>query len=242
MVLHHGFAASTELNWVAPGVLPALTAAGRWVLSIDARGHGGSDKPRDPSRYGEARMARDLVELLDREDVGAYDLAGYSMGAIVSLLVAASDARVRRLVLGGIGAGAVELGGVDQRALAPAAIVAALETEDPASIPEPMAREFRMFAEGTGADRAALAAQARAVHASPIAFERIQAQALVLAGGEDPLAVRPEVLAGALRGARVETVRGDHLRALFDPRFTASLVEFLSSDAATPRGTAPGRP
>ena len=65
VTLHHGFAASTETNWVGTGVIAALLKAGRSVISIDARGHGQSEKPHDADRYGEARMARDLVALLD---------------------------------------------------------------------------------------------------------------------------------------------------------------------------------
>ena len=45
--------------------LEVLTAAGRRVIAPDARGHGRSEKPHDPSRYGEDRMARDLAVLLD---------------------------------------------------------------------------------------------------------------------------------------------------------------------------------
>jgi pimeloyl-ACP methyl ester carboxylesterase len=227
VLLHHGFAASTWSNWVAPGIVPALTRAGRWVVAIDARGHGRSGKPVDPDCYGEEKMASDLLHLVDRLGVPSYDLAGYSMGAIVSLLVAARDARVRRLALGGIGAGAVELGGVDQRVLPAASLVRALEAEDLATIAEPMALELRLFADATSADRRALAAHARNVHRSPIAFERILAPTLVVAGEDDALATRPEVLAGAVHDARLERVQGDHMRALLDPRFTEALLEFL---------------
>ena len=36
VVLHHGFAADTHANWVAPGVVAALVDAGRAVVSVDA--------------------------------------------------------------------------------------------------------------------------------------------------------------------------------------------------------------
>jgi pimeloyl-ACP methyl ester carboxylesterase len=228
VVLHHGFAASTLVNWVMPGVVASLTGAGRRVISLDARGHGRSEKPRDPAFYGEARMARDVVALADRLRLSSYDLVGYSMGAIVSLLVAADDARVRRLVLSGIGAAAVELGGVDTRVLAPSELIRALEAEDPFAIEELAAREFRLFADATSADRPALVAQARAVHATPIPFERIRKPTLVMAGRSDALAARPDVLAAALPGSRLELVAGDHMNALLDPRFAESLVEFLA--------------
>ncbi len=36
-----------------------------WVIAPDARGHGHSEKPHDPARYEEQRMAKDLAVLLD---------------------------------------------------------------------------------------------------------------------------------------------------------------------------------
>jgi pimeloyl-ACP methyl ester carboxylesterase len=54
------------------------------------------------------------------------DLVGYSMGAIVSLIYASGGERVRRLVVGGVGAGVIECGGVDRRAVSNESIL-----EDP---------------------------------------------------------------------------------------------------------------
>ncbi len=167
-------------------------------MAPDARGHGRSGKPADPGRYGEERMARDLLALVDEIGAPRVDLVGYSMGSIVCLLAAARDLRVRRLVAGGVGAGVVELGGVDTRVLDSATLVQALEAESPASLSHPEAVAFRLFADAVGADRRALAAHARVVHASPIALDRITAPTLVIAGDRDELAVRPQVLADAI--------------------------------------------
>ena len=65
VVLHHGFVADANANFLATGVIDALTTAGRRVIAPDARGHGRSERPHDPDRYGEDRMARDLAVLLD---------------------------------------------------------------------------------------------------------------------------------------------------------------------------------
>ena len=40
VLLLHGFAADHVLNWVRPGVIDALTAAGSRVIATDGRGHG----------------------------------------------------------------------------------------------------------------------------------------------------------------------------------------------------------
>ncbi|KUL35266.1 alpha/beta fold hydrolase [Actinoplanes awajinensis] len=228
VLLHHGFIADGRTNWVLPGVVAALTGAGRRVVAIDARGHGRSGKPHDPSRYGEARMSSDVIALLDLLGITEVDLAGYSMGAIVALLTATRDTRVRRLVVGGVGAGVVEVGGLDTRVVGGDRLLHALRTDDPSSITDPAAAGFRAFVEAVGGDRLALAAQAAAVHVAGIPLETIKAPTLVLAGAADPLAVRPEVLAGAIPGAVLRTVPGDHMSALRDPGFVPALVEFLT--------------
>jgi pimeloyl-ACP methyl ester carboxylesterase len=236
VLLHHGFAASAQIDWVQTGVVDALTAAGRWVVAPDARGHGRSDKPHDRSRLGEARMAQDVMSLIDELGVPHVDLVGYSMGAIVTLLTATRSRRVRRLVVGGVGAAVVELGGVDRRVLSPEALHSALLTDDPSSITEPAAAAFRSFADATGADRLALAAQTRARHRERIPLENVSVPTLVLAGRDDPLATRPEVLAAAISGSRLELIPGDHGGALHEPGFRNAIVAFLAEGQEAARG------
>ncbi|TKJ30973.1 alpha/beta hydrolase [Blastococcus sp. CCUG 61487] len=231
VLLQHGFAADSLRNWA--GVVPALLADGREVVAVDARGHGASDKPHDPAFYGERAMAGDLAAVVDALGFEEFDLAGYSMGGIVSLLLAGTDRRVRRLVVGGIGAGVVERGGVDTRAIANTALVAALEADDARSITDPSAAAFRAFADATGADRLALAAHARVVHAQPLPLADITAPTLVVAGDADPLAVRPQVLVDAIPEARLVMVPGDHLGAVGSPVFVGALVGFLRDDGGS---------
>lgn len=227
VVLHHGFAVGAKINWVAPGVVATLTAAGRRVVAIDARGHGESDKPHDSAFYGEDRMARDLSELIDRLAVPQVDLVGYSMGAIVSLICATREPRLRRLVIGGVGDGILAQGGVDTRVVGNRDIVAALLADDLSTI-APAALPFRQLADATGADRRALAAQAAVVHASAIPLEDIKAPALVLAGDNDPLAANPGRLAAAIAGAQVQIVPGDHRSAVASKAFVAAILKFLA--------------
>ena len=228
VVLHHGFVADANANWVVPGLVPALVAAGRHVVAPDARGHGRSEKPHDPRFYGEQRMARDLATLLEVIGAGQIDLVGYSMGAVVALIFASDDQRVRRLVVGGVGSGVIECGGVDRRAVSNESIIEALSAADPAALGESGAGAFRALADALGADRGALVAQARSVFRGEIALDRISAPTLVLAGEADPLAVRPQVLADAIPDARLQVLSGDHAGAVLDARFSRSIVEFLA--------------
>jgi pimeloyl-ACP methyl ester carboxylesterase len=228
VVLHHGFVVDADANWVLPGVVAALTAAGHRVIAPDARGHGRSEKPHDPARYGEQQMARDLGVLIDVIDAPQIDLVGYSMGAIVSLIYASGSERVRRLIVGGVGSGVIECGGVDRRAISNESIIEALRSDDPATLESPQAAAFRGLADAVGGDREALIAQATSVFRGEIALARISAATLVLAGDADPLATRPEVLAGAIPGATLRIVHGDHPGAVADPAFTKSIVDFLA--------------
>ena len=155
-------------------------------------------------------MARDLAGLLEEVGAGEIDLVGYSMGAVVSLIFSAGDPRVRRLVIGGVGSGIVECGGVDRRAISNEAILQALSVEDPQTLPETGARAFRALADALGSDRQALIAQASSIHRGGIALASILAPTLVLAGDRDPLAVRPQVLADAIPDARLQMLTGDH--------------------------------
>jgi pimeloyl-ACP methyl ester carboxylesterase len=228
VVLHHGFVVDANANWVAPGVVDALTGAGRRVIAPDARGHGRSGKPHDPTSYGEQRMARDLAALLEVSGEPQIDLVGYSMGAIVSLIFASEDQRVRRLVVGGVGSGVIECGGVDRRAISNDAIIEALSVEDPSTIAKTGAEAFRMLADALDADRKALVAQASSIYRGDIALSRISARTLVLAGEADPLAIRPNVLCEAIPGATLRMLSGDHVGAIGDPCFTQSIVDFLA--------------
>jgi pimeloyl-ACP methyl ester carboxylesterase len=229
VVLHHGFVASADANFLATGVVDALTTAGRRVIAPDARGHGRSEKPHDPDRYGEDRMARDLAVLLDTLDLQRIDLVGYSMGAIVSLLFASSDERVRRLVIGGVGSGVIECGGVDRRAVPNDAIIEALTVADASRLDVPAAAAaFRQLADALGADREALVAQAHSIYRGEIALGRISAPTLLLAGDTDPLAIRPQVLADAIPVATLELLTGNHIEVLGNPRFRQSIVNFLA--------------
>src|SRR5262249_54568636 len=104
IVLVHGFASTKETNWVAPGWVDTLTRAGRRVVALDNRGHGASTKLYDPARYHTAIMADDVRALMDHLALERADLMGYSMGArTVAFVALAHPARVRSLVIGGLG-------------------------------------------------------------------------------------------------------------------------------------------
>jgi pimeloyl-ACP methyl ester carboxylesterase len=73
----HGGTSNLE-SWIVRGVLPNLEKDFR-VIAFDARGHGKSDKPRDPSAYGR-QQALDVVRLLDALRIDRAHIVGYSLG------------------------------------------------------------------------------------------------------------------------------------------------------------------
>lgn len=70
------------------------------VVALELLGHGLSDKPVQPERYAMHEMAQDICDVLDRLNIPATHLLGYSMGGRVALAFAAlQPARVNHLVL-----------------------------------------------------------------------------------------------------------------------------------------------
>lgn len=227
VVLLHGFAADHYSNWVATSVVDDLVASGRRVLAPDARGHGESEKPHESEAYGDDAMAKDVQALLDHLDLDHVDVVGYSMGAIVAGRLTPREPRVRSLVLGGVGG---EWTG-SERPLDYLPIVDALETEHPDAIASPVARAFRKFADSTGADRWALAANQRSRSAEKTDVGLITVPTLVLSGDTDSLAGSPELLAKRIPTATFRVLKGNHLSAVRDPEFSRSIVAFVNAVA-----------
>lgn len=78
----------------------ALAAQGLHVVTIDLLGHGRSDRPADPLLYSMTAFAEQVVALLDHLGADQAVIGGTSLGANVSLEVAAiAPERVRGLIV-----------------------------------------------------------------------------------------------------------------------------------------------
>jgi 2-succinyl-6-hydroxy-2,4-cyclohexadiene-1-carboxylate synthase len=84
LLLLHGFTGSSA-SWAR--VLPELAERYR-VIAVDLLGHGLSDAPAEPARYGMVPVAADITALLDHLGVDRAHLAGYSMGGRLALYLA----------------------------------------------------------------------------------------------------------------------------------------------------------
>lgn len=224
VVLLHGFAADTSLNFVRAGLLDALVDEGYRTVATDFRGHGLSAKPHDPDAYAGDALTRDVGALLDHLGLERVAVVGYSMGAGVALRLGATDARVERVVALGVGERSLTRGTDDGTAMSDALLAG-----DPDTIVDPLGRQFRRLADSIRADRAALAACTSASR-PPVGahLDDLAVPVLVIAGTDDDLAGDPRGLAGRIAGARWLTVPGDHFTANAQPGLHHAVLEFLA--------------
>jgi pimeloyl-ACP methyl ester carboxylesterase len=225
IVLVHGFASNKEVNWVAPAWVSTLTTAGRRVIALDNRGHGGSSKLYDPADYHTALMAEDVRALLDHLAIDRADVMGYSMGARITAFLASSHPeRVRSAVLGGLGIRLVDGVGL------PESIAYALEAPSLDDVTDPTGRVFRAFGDQTKSDLRALAA---CIRGSRQTLGRAEAAALrvpvlVAVGTRDVVAGSAQELAKLIPGAEALDIPDrDHMLAVGDRAYKARVLDFL---------------
>jgi pimeloyl-ACP methyl ester carboxylesterase len=227
IVLVHGFASNHRVNWVNPGWVDWLTAAGRRVVALDVRGHGDSVKFHTPGDYLLETMAGDVAGLIEHLGLGRVDALGYSMGArILTALAIEHPETLRSVTLGGMGAQLLSgTRGAEK-------VAEALEAPSRAEIRDAEGRRFRAFAEQTGSDLKALAACMRSIRRTftPEDLARIAVPVLVAVGTRDDVAGPAGELAARIPGARaLDIPNRDHMLAVGDPVFKRGVVEFLGS-------------
>jgi len=154
LVLLHGFTGAAG-SWAAH--LPALSARCSTV-AIDMLGHGASDAPAEPSRYGIEHAAADVLAVLDRLRIGRAAVLGYSMGGRAALFLAAvAPERVTALILESASPGIADAAGRAARAAQDAELADAIERD---GVPAFVDRWERLPLFAT---QAALPAEVRAV-------------------------------------------------------------------------------
>jgi pimeloyl-ACP methyl ester carboxylesterase len=226
MILVHGFATNRAENWRRLGWYGALERRRMRVVALDLRGHGESDKPRDPAAYGRETMAGDVLALMNHLDIPRAHILGFSLGSRIALTAALrAPERFATLTMGGVGGKLFE-----RREVAGHPMAEAMEAENIETITEPMLKSFRQFADDQKGDRFALAALTRA---EDVPFTRetlsgLSVPVLVVAGSRDELAGNPKELADAFPDGRAVTVPGvDHFSIIAHALFKASVFDFL---------------
>ncbi len=225
VLLIHGFASSGQINWVNTGWVEVLGNAGYLPITIDNRGHGKSRKIYDPKLYLAHQMADDAANLLDHLGLARVPVIGFSMGArITAFLMLRHPKRVRCAIWGGMGGNL--LTGMDDSET----IAKALTAESLADVTSPVGRQFRLFADHSRGDRAALAACVVASR-EPMQAEdvrRIEAPVLVAVGENDEMAGGIEPLLELLPHGEGFTIpKRNHMLSTGDPKFKAAAIRFL---------------
>ncbi len=224
VLLIHGFASSSLVNWVNPGWIKTIEEAGYRAIAFDHRGHGQTTKSYRETDYTPRKMGSDAIALLDHLGIRRAHVFGYSMGARISAFMALDyPDRVATLILGGLGSGLVDgVGNWDP-------IAEALRASDPSTVVDPRGKMFREFADRTKSDREALAACIRLSRAelAPDEVAQIRQPALVAVGTKDDVGGRAGPLAALLPNGEAFDIEGrDHMLSVGDRSFKARALQF----------------
>ena len=222
VVLHHGFVADADANWVVTG---RRRRAARRRAQGDRARREGSRALGEAARPGALRRAAHGAR-----PRGAARRDRRARGRPRRLLdggdrvadLRQRGERVRRLVVGGVGSGVIECGGVDRRAVSNESIIQALSARIPPTLQPPEAPPSARSRTASAPTARRLLAQASSIYRGEIALERISAP-------DARAGRRRRPARGQARGARrrrsrdatLQIVSGDHMQALADPRFTS---------------------
>ncbi|MEO0570592.1 MAG: alpha/beta hydrolase [Bacteroidota bacterium] len=103
IILLHGFI-NTGNSWDKSALKKDLLAAGYRVIVPDLRGNGRSDQPEHPEAYQNDAEVKDLIALANHLKLESYMAIGYSRGSIVLAKLLTLDPRIKKAVIGGMGA------------------------------------------------------------------------------------------------------------------------------------------
>ena len=185
LVLQHGFTRSLE-GWRDSGYVAALKGNYELIL-VDARGHGMSDKPHDPTAYRPEERAADIIAVLDDAGIDRAIYWGYSMGGQIGFAIAAyAPERFDAFILGGMHPYARDLQAPGWRTEAMrsggiAGYLAELERRE-GPLPEPI--RTRLFENDPEALLASTAGSSGAPSFEP-ALARLSVPVLIYAGDHD---------------------------------------------------------
>lgn len=239
VVLIHGFTSTAEGNWVAPGIY-AKIAEKYHVIALDNRGHGKSGKPHGAEHYG-AKMAKDVVNLLDHLGIEKAHVAGYSLGGFLTLnLIIDHPDRFLSAIIGGAGWRSPD----DADLGAPLAdslergdgFGPLIEALTPEGDPKPSAEMIEGFNRMLSAsnDVIALAGVIRGMAEWGVTADEMKnnkVPTIAIVGERDPLKEAADALTGrlgAFSGVEV-TPDADHMSAMGHPDFAAAMLKFLDA-------------
>lgn len=227
VILLHGLFSSAEMNWIKWGHAQRFAEAGFEAIMLDFRVHGESSAPREVEAYPSGVLVRDTVALVDHLGLeeGAFDLAGFSLGARTSLHAVASQVLApRKLVVAGMG-----VSGLSEWRKRSAFFKRVIDEFDTIERGDP-AYYSRQFLKSQGVDRVAARLLLDAMGDLELAaLANITMPTLVVCGVDDQDNGSASDLAELLPNARYEEVPGAHLDSATKPELCEAILEFLQT-------------
>jgi pimeloyl-ACP methyl ester carboxylesterase len=224
VVLVHGWGGSFEGTYGRSGWREALAARGREVVEINLPGHADLHASHRPEDYTD--LAGEVAAMLPG---GLLDAVGFSLGAKLTLELAARDpGKFRRIVIAGVGNRALE---PEKRVEAATMVAKGLTREGRAAMPRLASYLDRSPHNHPDAIAAVLMRQPPNPTLTPEWLTHITAEALILNGDEDEVAIPDDALRAAVRHREHVLLPGvDHFSLPEEPALLAKAIEFLTRD------------
>ena len=219
LLLVHGFTSDGE-SWKRGKLYDDLLREGYKVITLDMRGNGKSDKPHDLEAYKDDAEAKDIVLLMNRLHITSYHAVGYSRGSIIVSRLLVRDSRIRRAVLGGMGADFMNPEW-PRRLMFYRAL-----SNEPVEELQGMIKRIK----DNGLDQEALAClQGAQPHTTAKEFSEVTQPVLVICGDEDKDNGSSEELASVIPHATHVTVAGNHGGVPRTQAFSDAILTFLKA-------------
>jgi len=217
VLLVHGFIVNSN-SWKHTALYDSLIAAGNKVILLDMRGNGKSGKPHNDAAYQYDAETKDIMLLMKFLNVYKYDVVGYSRGSIITARLLVWDKRIRKAVLGGMGADFTNP--VWPRRIQ---FYEALTYDTVASL-----HSMVQYVQQSGLDQQALALlQKYQPSTSAEVLEKIKNHVLVIHGDSDMANGSAEELAAIFPHGEIAVTPGGHDHAAQTPEFAAAVMHFL---------------
>jgi len=217
VVLVHGFIVNGQ-SWKRTELYKNLLEEGYKVIILDQRGNGFSDKPHTPEAYENDAEAKDIMALMKKLKIKKYSAVGYSRGSIIVSRLLVLDKRIKKGVMGGMGA---EFTNPEW----PRRIMfyKALSGE---SVPELAAMVENVKKQGL--DQQALAYLQKAQPStSKEALRKIKQPVLIICGDKDSDNGSAKELADLFKHPVYRVTPGDHGSASRTKEFSIQVISFL---------------
>lgn len=227
VVLIHGFASTSEADWLSTGWPEAINALARTAVTIDLPGHGSNSNAASESASTTTvvqALSTAIDEALAASGAEYADVVAYSLGARLAWELPAANPRIRRIVLGGISPFEpfAQLDTAELRAVAAG-------NAGPSS---PLVGMMAQMVSAPGNDAAALIGLIDGLASEPFSpgdsSSAPTVPALFVAGSDDMMTGGIESLVELVPDAKLMHVPGDHRGALTSPEFRAAALSFLA--------------